>query len=50
MLVLMCGTVLGASDPVGPEHPLAPMKVAATIDDIAAHGDLLPRVTRTDIV
>jgi peptidoglycan-N-acetylglucosamine deacetylase len=48
--IILCGAALGASDPLGPEQSLGGMKVAVTIDDIPANGDLISGVTRIDIV
>jgi peptidoglycan/xylan/chitin deacetylase (PgdA/CDA1 family) len=48
-LFVFCAA-LGAPDPLGPQHPLAPMKLAVTIDDIPANGDLIPPTTRMGIV
>ncbi len=50
VLAVLCAPAFGASDPLGPEQLLARMKVAVTIDDIPANGDLVPGVSRMDIV
>jgi peptidoglycan-N-acetylglucosamine deacetylase len=50
VLVLLRGQALGASDPVGPGHPVGPVKLAVTIDDIPANGDLIAGVSHMDIV
>jgi peptidoglycan-N-acetylglucosamine deacetylase len=48
VLVMILGRAYGASDPLGPEQSLAAVKVAVTVDDIPANGDLMPGITRMD--
>src|SRR5262245_25339166 len=50
MMVLTSASTAGVADPPGPERPLAALRVAITVDDLPANGDLLPGVTRMDTV
>lgn len=48
--VLLSGQAHGGVEPPDPKAPLEPMAVAITVDDLPAHGETLPGITRLDII
>jgi len=45
----LAGLACALSTAMGGEQRLGPMKVAVTVDDLPAHGDLLPGIERMDM-
>ena len=45
----LCGWADPLSQEMAPVQPFGPMRMAVTVDDLPAHGELLPGVSRNDI-
>jgi peptidoglycan/xylan/chitin deacetylase (PgdA/CDA1 family) len=45
----LCGWAYPLSQERAPVQPLGPMRMAVTVDDLPAHGEMLPGVSRNDI-